>query len=202
MNFLAHAHLSSGNPNILIGNLIADSVKGKKKFDFSSSIRLGIDLHRKIDEYTDSHPVFKKSVEVIYPEKQRFSGVVMDIFYDHFLARNWSVFSTVPLDEYTVNVYRILGNDFQILPARVKRLLPYMIAQNWMNSYANFKDLSRVFYGMDRRTQFRSGMSDSVDLLKKHYSELEQHFFSFYPQIISFVEQTTRGLHIQYKNQE
>lgn len=202
MNFLAHAHLSNGDPRILVGNLIADSVKGKSKFDFPSSIRMGIDLHRRIDEYTDSHPVFKQSVGVIYSDKRRFSGVVMDIFYDHFLARNWDLFSSVSLDEFTVAVYITLGNEFQLLPARVKRVLPYMIAQNWLNSYANLKDLNRIFYGMDRRTQFRSGMSNSVELLLKHYSELEAHFFSFYPQMISFVEETTRVLREEYKNQE
>lgn len=202
MNFLAHAHLSNGDPQILVGNMIADSVKGKQKFDFPSNIRMGIDLHRKIDVYTDTHPVFKQSVEVIYGEKRRFSGVVMDIFYDHFLARNWSSFSAVPLDVFTVRVYHVLGRNFSLLPARVKRVLPYMMAQNWLNSYANLKDLNRIFYGMDRRTGFRSGMSDSVVLLEKYYAKLEEQFFSFYPDIMDFVEASTLQLKAEYTDQE
>lgn len=202
MNFLAHAHLSNGDPQILVGNMIADSVKGKSKFDFPSPIRLGIDLHRKIDVFTDTHPVFKKSVGVIYEDKRRFSGVVMDIFYDHFLARNWSNFSSLPLDVFTVRAYHQLGRNFQLLPPRVKRALPYMIAQNWLNSYANLNDLRRIFYGMDRRTGFRSGMSDSVFLLEKNYQELEQHFFSFYPEMMGFVEESTMQLKAEYADQE
>ncbi|MBN2615915.1 MAG: DUF479 domain-containing protein [Bacteroidales bacterium] len=202
MNFLAHAHLSNGDSQILVGNLIADSVKGKQKLDFPSAIRMGIDLHRKIDVFTDTHPVFKKSVGVIYEEKRRFSGVVMDIFYDHFLARNWSSFSSMPLDVFTIKVYHVLGRNFSLLPPRVKRILPYMMAQNWLNSYANLKDLNRIFYGMDRRTSFRSGMSDSVDLLEKHYQELEQHFFAFYPEMMDFVEESTVQLKTEYSDQE
>lgn len=202
MNFLAHAHLSNGDPQILVGNLIADSVKGKSKYDFPATIRMGIDLHRKIDVFTDTHPVFKKSVEVIYEEKRRFSGVVMDIFYDHFLARNWSNFSSIPLDVFTIRAYHVLGRNFTLLPPRVKRILPYMMAQNWLNSYANLKDLKRIFYGMDRRTSFRSGMSDSVDLLQKHYTVLEHHFFTFYPEMMDFVEESTVQLKTEYSDQE
>ena len=202
MNFLAHAHLSNGDPRILVGNMIADSVKGKQKLDFPPNIRMGIDLHRKIDMYTDSHPVFKQSVEVIYAESRRFSGVVMDIFYDHFLARNWSLFSAIPLEVFTVKVYHVLGNNFPLLPVRVKRILPYMMAQNWLNSYANLKDLNRIFYGMDRRTGFRSGMSDAVTLLEKNYTELERQFISFYPQMLQYVDETTRLLQAEYADQE
>lgn len=194
MNFLAHAHLSNGNKDILLGNLIADSVKGKVKFSYSLHVQLGIDLHRKIDVFTDSHKIFKHSKSLIQKETGRYSGVVIDIFYDHFLARKWLDFSLIPLDDFTVNVYHELAKNYQFLPARVKRILPYMMAQNWLNSYANFTDLSRIFYGMDRRTHFKSGMQYAVGLLIRDYEKLEDDFIKFYPQIIQFAEEETRHL--------
>jgi acyl carrier protein phosphodiesterase len=202
MNFLAHAHLSNGDRQVLVGNLIADSVKGKVKLTYPLPVQMGIDLHRKIDTFTDNHTVFKHSCEVIYEDARRFSGVVMDIFYDHFLARNWSRYASAPLDKFTVGVYHELGKNYEILPSRVKRILPYMMAQNWLNSYANLKDLSRIFYGMDRRTGLRSGMRHSVDLLERHYDELQQDFLAFYPEMINFVSEETPSLYQAYTHQE
>ena len=202
MNFLAHAHLSNGDRQLLVGNLIADSVKGKVKQTYPLPVQMGIDLHRKIDTFTDNHAVFRHSCDIIYEDARRFSGVVMDIFYDHFLARNWSRYASIPLDKFTVDVYHELGKHYEILPARVKRILPYMMAQNWLHSYANLKDLSRIFYGMDRRTGLRSGMRTSVDLLEKNYKVLQEDFLAFYPEMISFVADTTPLLYKAYIDQE
>ena len=189
MNFLAHAHLSGGNPDLLVGNLIADAVKGNQMAQFPKQVAKGILLHRQIDTFTDAHDTVRKSVNTIRKEAGRYSGVVVDIYYDHFLARKWSEFSSIPLYQFTVAAYRILGNHYYLLPARVKRMLPYMIAQNWLNSYANLKDLKRIFYGMDRRTKFISGMSSAVEILEKHYDSLEEDFENFYPEIIVFASE-------------
>lgn len=189
MNFLAHAHLSGENPDLLVGNLIADSVKGNQMAQFPKMVAKGILLHREIDTFTDAHATVRKSVSTIRKETGRYSGVVIDIYYDHFLARKWSAFSNIPLYQFTVSAYRILGNYNYLLPDRVKRMLPYMIAQNWLNSYANLKDLRRIFYGMDRRTKFISGMSGAVEILEKYYDSLEEDFENFYPEMISFASE-------------
>ncbi len=186
MNFLAHAHLSGGYPDLLVGNLIADAVKGNQTALFPKQVAKGILLHRQIDTFTDAHDTVRKSVSTIRKDAGRYSGVVVDIYYDHFLARKWGEFSNIPLYQFTVSAYRVLGNHYDLLPARVKRMLPYMIAQNWLNSYANLKDLRRIFYGMDRRTKFISGMSRAVDILEKYYDSLEMDFENFYPEIIAF----------------
>jgi len=186
MNFLAHAHLSGENPDLLLGNLVADAVKGKQMIMFPEQVANGILLHRQIDAFTDAHEIVKKSTGMIRKEVGKYSGVVVDIYYDHFLARKWSKFSDIPLYQFTVEVYRILGNHYYLLPSRVKRALPYMIAQNWLNSYASLKDLRKIFYGMDRRTNFISGMSQAVEILKLHYSSLERDFEDFYPEMMAF----------------
>lgn len=194
MNFLAHAHLSGNNNPILIGNLIADSVKGKTFYSFPENIQQGIVLHRKIDAFTDSHPVVKKSKELIRTESGKFAGIVVDIYYDHFLAREWHLFSSEPLDLYTNNLYKKLGLYFQYLPAKVIKILPYMIAQNWLHSYANFNDLNRVFMDMHRRSGYRSNMPVAVHELKKNYFNLHEQFMEFYPQLVSFAASERENL--------
>lgn len=186
MNFLAHAHLSGNNDQLLIGNFIGDSVKGRDFNHFPETIRQGIVLHRKIDSFTDSHPVFKNSLEIVRPAHGRYSGIVIDIFYDHFLAHHWSHFEDISLDDYANYVLRLLSECIDILPERTKRLLPFMVAQNWLLGYANFERLEQVFYGMDRRTQLASGMRHSVSTLKENYSRLEKDFFLFYPELQQF----------------
>jgi len=187
MNFLAHAHLSDKNQELLVGNLIADSVKGNQLSSFPQMVAQGILLHRQIDTFTDSHPIVANSKNTIRNESGKYSGVVVDIYYDHFLARMWSEFSEIPLDEFTVSVYRILGNNTFLLPARVKRILPYMVAQNWLHGYANLEDLKRIFYGMDRRTKLVSGMRTAVTTLENHYDSLKQDFEDFYPELQEYV---------------
>lgn len=186
MNFLAHAHLSGGDPELLVGNLIADAVKGNQISRYPEKVALGILLHRQIDAFTDSHPAIRNSKHTIKAQAGRYAGVVVDIYYDHFLARKWNRFSDIPLEEFTVSVYHVLGDHSSILPARVKRMLPYMVAENWLNSYANLVDLRRIFYGMDRRTNFRSGMSRAVEILEMHYDSLGKDFEGFYPEMIAF----------------
>lgn len=188
MNFLAHSHLSFDNDDILFGNFIADSVKGKAFEKFSKDIKKGILLHREIDHFTDTHPTFKKSVSRIRQEFGKYSGIVIDIYYDHFLARNWPHYSNSELSSFTTRIYKILAKRYFILPNRNKRILPFMIGQNWLSGYANLYDLKRVFYGMDRRTGFKSGMNRGVEVLKVNYEKLNKDFTTFYPELIDFVQ--------------
>lgn len=186
MNFLAHAHLSGNNDELLVGNFIADSVKGKEFARFPARIQQGITLHRQIDMFTDSHTIFKQSLGRVRVHQGKYSGVVVDIFYDHFLAKNWNQYSMISLPNFAEHVYKLLHNHFSILPERTKRLLPYLKSQNWLVGYANFTDLESVFFGMDRRTGLVSGMKDAVKTLQLHYDTLQEDFRGFYPAVQIF----------------
>jgi acyl carrier protein phosphodiesterase len=190
MNFLAHCHLSGENRDILFGNFIADSVKGSDFNKFPTDIRNGIIHHRKIDTYTDRHEIVRTSIKLIRPVYGKFSGIIIDIYYDHFLALNWEKFHDQPLSDYSRDVYFTLGRRFKYLPARNRRMLPFLIAQNWLSSYANIDDLRRVFWGMDRRTKNISGMKDAVDQLVKNHKLLESHFMEFYPELQEYAKVT------------
>src|SRR4051812_25235509 len=127
MNFLAHAYLSGDSEELLIGNFIADAVKGSAINNYSGDIKNGILLHRSIDTFTDQHPVVHQSIVRLRPSYHKYAGVLVDIFYDHFLAKNWKDYSSVELNKFVSHVYRVMQDNFSQLPHRSQELLPYMI---------------------------------------------------------------------------
>lgn len=187
MNFLAHLYLSPEEEEITFGNFIADSVKGKVFDTYSERIQYGILLHREIDRYTDQHEVFKQSKIRLSPKYRMYSGVIVDIFYDHFLAKNWTDYSDKGLKSFVSKTYLMLVNRFRILPPRSKRILPFMIAQNWLVNYSKLDDLRKVFRGMSRRTSNSAGMLHAVDDLEEHYELFENEFKLFFPDIIQHI---------------
>lgn len=195
MNFLAHAFLSGNNDDILIGNFIADAVKGNHMEKFREGIWQGIKLHREIDSFTDAHPVFARSKHRIQGRYGKFSGVIIDIYYDHFLAAGWSDWSDSDLSEFSLQVYQLMLENYAILPARSKRILPYMIIHNWLVGYSRFKDLRWVFKGMARRTrEYHSGMETAVESLEEHYDAFRQDFREFFPDMIRHAEKFRKTL--------
>ena len=188
MNYLAHAYLSGEDEEILIGNFIADAVKGKAVNEYSENIRRGIILHRFIDEFTDNHPLHKASRAKLHKRYSHYSGVLVDIYYDHFLAKNWLEYSKTPLDEYTSWLYANLENYKEILPERINYMLQYMIPQNWLLNYAHLKGIGRVLKGMGNRAKFDSQMEHGVEELELYYDEFELEFTEFFPELIDFTQ--------------
>ena len=150
---------------------------------YNGGIRTGVFLHRAIDTYTDQHEVVRNSVARLQPVFLKFSPVIVDIYFDHFLAVNWTDYSSMELSAFSAGVYKVLIKNFSNLPPRSKRILPWMIAQNWLTGYANLYDLQRVFNGMSRRTRFDSGMEYAVDFLKENYRDFEDDFRLFFPDL-------------------
>lgn len=188
MNFLAHLYLSGDDEGLIIGNFIADMVKGKSYLNYPEPIQKGILLHRQIDSFTDNHTIFRETKRRIQPEQGHYSGVVVDLFYDHFLALEWAAFSNQKLEEFVCGNYRLLIKNFRMLPSRARFILPFMIRQNWLVNYANFEPLAKIFDRMDRRTDYQSGMKTGVETLKKYYPEIKNDFFDFMPELVDFVQ--------------
>ncbi len=202
MNFLAHIYLSGDNEDILLGNFIADMVKGNQIEKFNQTVVDGILLHRRIDNFTDTHPIVEQGKMRLRNKYRLFSGVIVDMYFDHFLARNWKDFSEVSLSTYVKNSYRILMKNYFVLPVRGKNLLPVMIASNWLVNYASLKHLQKYFEGMAKRTPFNSGMETAVQDLELYYDEFESEFRAFFPQLVSYVEKlgVLHDHHFQAKN--
>ena len=194
MNFLAHIYLSGNNEAVTIGNFIADGIRGKKYLKYPRDIQTGILLHRQIDTFTDAHKTVRLSIKRLHKNYSHYSGVIVDILYDHFLAKNWSKYCNLPLAEYVDNFYISLENNFEILPKRIQKMMPYMIADNWLLSYASIEGITKVLEGMNRRTQNRSQMNLAVNELKEFYNEFEDEFTCFFDELINFSSQKLKEI--------
>lgn len=195
MNFLAHIYLSGDNELVTIGNFIADGVRGNKYKLYPSAIQAGIKLHREIDTFTDAHPIFRQSTKRLHKPYGHYSGVIIDIFYDHFLAKNWNSYSEIPLADYIDDFYISLNKSIAILPERFKKLTPIMIEGNWLLTYATIDGIQLVLNGMNRRTKGRSKMNESTKELKEHYEAFENEFTLFFEELIGF--STNKRLEIE-----
>jgi len=194
MNFLAHIYLSGDNKQITVGNFMADGIRGKTYEKYPRDIQIGILLHRQIDTFTDAHPIVRKSTKRLHKNYSHYSGVIVDILYDHFLAKNWDNYSDIPLAEYVNNFYDTLEENFDVLQLRVQKMMPYMITNNWLLSYASIDGISKVLDGMNRRTHNRSKMNLAVNELEEFYSEFESEFTAFFEELIKFSEETLKTL--------
>jgi acyl carrier protein phosphodiesterase len=200
MNFLAHLRLSGDNEQIMVGNFVADHIRGNKIKRYPSNVIVGIELHRKIDYYTDHHPVFVQSRERLHEKYHKYAGVIMDIFYDHFLAVNWKNYSEIDLHSFVSFCYGVLLKNYTLLPAHTKRILPFIILQNWLVNYSNMQGLQRSFDGMAKRAKFNSNMDKVIFDLKKDYKLYEAEFKLFFPDIIEYTNQEMKVLMLNLKN--
>ncbi len=189
MNFLAHIYLSFGNDEITIGNFIADSIRGNKFKHLPNRIQNGIMLHRAIDSFTDAHPTVRKSTKRLHKSYGHYSGIIVDIFYDHYLAKNWNTYCETPLDQFVDNFYDLLEDNYELLPVGVHRMMPYMIADNWIFNYSKMDGIAKVLQGMNRRTKNRSKMNFAIHDLEEYYEEFETEFTSFFEELITFSRQ-------------
>lgn len=189
MNFLAHIYLSFGDDEITIGNFIADSIRGNKYKHLPDRIQKGILLHREIDTYTDSHPITRVSSKRLHKNYSHYSRVIVDIFYDHFLAKNWKQYSDTPLDIFVDKFYDLLEDNITVLPDGTKRMIPYMISDNWLLNYAKMEGISRVLNGMNRRTKNKSKMNYAILDLEENYEAFEVEFTDFFNELVVFSKQ-------------
>lgn len=192
MNYLAHAFLSRSSPELLIGGLLGDFVKGRERLQqYSPAVRAGILLHRAIDRYTDAHPTVHTSCALISSARRRFAGILVDVFYDHFLARHWLRYTEQPLEDFTRQVYATLLPHTASYPERLQRLLPRMAADDWLASYAEIESVDAALHGIARRFQRfprAAVLADGVQELLHNYAALERHFLGFFPELLGFVE--------------
>ncbi|MDD3877258.1 MAG: ACP phosphodiesterase [Bacteroidales bacterium] len=186
MNFLAHIYLAGSNDDCRIGSFIADGVKGKTIEKFNKDIQKGIILHRHVDVFTDTSPLVKSLILKLKPEYDRYSGIIIDIFFDHFLNIHWNKFSDIPLKVFVKDFYILILKNFFILPQRNRIILPFLIYNNWLESYGSFIGLEKRLMGMSRRVDYACRMDLAVKELKDNYITFENVFLQFFPKLITF----------------
>jgi len=188
MNFLAHIYLSGKNDEIKLGNFIGDYVKGTAYNNYSPLIRKGILLHRKIDSFTDAHQIVRKHKSLFYSKYHKYAGVIIDIIYDHFLARYWHMFSEVDYNEYIISIYKFLTSNLENMPQEISKIVPNLIYHNWLNSYKTIKGIENVLIGMSKGTSLPSESNYAILILRQHYGDIKNEFFTYFPQLIEYVK--------------
>lgn len=180
MNYLAHAFLSKNNRDLLIGNFIADHLRGNDFSTFSKEIAEGIYMHRRIDSFTDSHPQFRASKRLFYKGFEKYSGILVDIYFDHFLAKSFDKYSETPLQLFSENVYKIYSEHEPILPKTSSGFLGYVIKNNVYHAYSNIEGIERVLFHLSHRIKHRAQLDESVPLFKENESDLQENFEIFF----------------------
>jgi acyl carrier protein phosphodiesterase len=180
MNFLAHLYLSKHEEELMIGNFIADAVKGKNFEAYSPGVIQGIKMHREIDAFTDTHHITKISAARLMPRYKKYAGVIVDVFYDHFLAANWSLYHHEGLPVFAENVYQLMLQNKLSLPPKSQHLLPYMIQHNWLLNYSKIEGIQRTLTGMASRTSFVSNMQFATEELALYYQDFDEEFKLFF----------------------
>ena len=189
MNFLAHIYLSGDNDYIKIGNFMADGIRGKHFEEFPMDIQKGITLHRAIDTFTDAHPVFRQSTKKLHARYHHYAGVIVDVFYDHFLAKNWSVYSNENLEEFIQNFYESLRKNQAVLTEKTIGFMPYMFKQNWLSSYQTIEGINSILTQMDGRTKNKSKMRFATEELQEFYTDFEEEFTTFFKDLQQHVQE-------------
>jgi acyl carrier protein phosphodiesterase len=187
MNFLAHIYLSGESKEIIIGNFIADAVRAVDYTSFSPGVIEGIKLHHKIDHFTDTHHIVTQSKQRLRSKYGKYSSVIVDIYYDHFLAVDWSRYSNIPLQQFASQVYELMSQNLELFPSKVHQFLPYMISEDWLSGYANLEGIHDTLVGMSRRATFNSKMEQSLEDLKNDYVLYQEEFRLFFPELQAFV---------------
>ncbi|MEB3293027.1 MAG: ACP phosphodiesterase [Synechococcales bacterium] len=193
MNYLAHLFLGDRSPEGFIGSLLGDFRKDLCWDCYSPTVLHGIDLHQKIDIFTDRHPIFRTSKRLIDPSRRRVAGIILDVFYDHCLAQHWSDYSSMPLDRFTNLVYQALQTHQEILPTRLQAALPFMIRQDWLGSYRSLSGVALTLQRIARRLRRETAIDRSLEDLQLHYEALDQSFQSFFPDLQTYVQQVMVG---------
>ena len=187
MNYLAHAYLSFGIPEITVGNLISDFVKGKQKFTYPAAIQQGIVLHRAIDTFTDTHAITAQAKSFFREPYRLYSGAIVDVVYDHFLANDPMEFPGDSLLPFSLDTYTAVQPYSNWLPPKFARMFPYMMQQNWLNNYRYTWGIQRSFEGLVRRSAYLSDSETAFTLFLQNYNRLQQYYNQFFPAIKKFV---------------
>ena len=187
MNYLAHLHLGGQRPGQWLGSLYGDFVKGRLQGQYDPEIEAAIQLHRSIDVFTDRHPLVDVSLSRFSTTRRRYAGIVLDVFFDHCLARDWMLYADRPLELFTADVYRVLTAEPQ-LPERLAKIAPHMVANDWLGSYREFEVLEQVLRGISRRLTRPEELAGAMQELRVLYEPLSEDFRLFYPQLQTFAQ--------------
>lgn len=189
LNYLAHSYLSFNRSELIVGNFIADSMHGNNFSGLPAGVVQGIMLHRKIDSYTDSHPVYLTSKHRFSKVFDKYSGVLMDIIYDHFLAKHFDRYSELPLQTYVSGIYETLAAHYGYLPEHARRFYGYMTERNILFHYSTLQGIETVLSHLSHRIRHRYELHLAVPILEEQYEAIEAEFFVFFDALCTYCKE-------------
>lgn len=188
MNYIAHLYLSGDDPDIRLGNYLADMVRGESRQRLSAGLKQGIACHLAIDSFTDHHPQTMISRKRIQPPYARYSGVLIDVFYDHFLARDWHLYARQPFSEFVSEVYSQFQNYPDPLPDIAHWVIKRMAQDNWLGGYTRIGGVEIALRRLSRRLRRPFDLSAGIKELESSYAGLESDFQMFFPDLIAHIQ--------------
>jgi acyl carrier protein phosphodiesterase len=199
MNFLAHIHLSGTDTALQIGNFLGDFVVGdlqhKRNAYLSAPMKKGVILHRKIDAFTDQHPAVRACTKRLMPNYHKFSGIIVDVFFDHFLAKYWPKFSSHGILDFTESFYQALLSQQPNLPQAFEPLIHSITTHKWLANYVHLEGVRRSLTSISKRATFQSGIENAVETLENDGAFFEAQFLLFYPQMLTFCAAEIQKFH-------
>lgn len=184
MNFLAHFLLVQHNDSWIVGNYIADFIKGNAIYAYPSDVQEGIRVHRAIDTFTDQHPVVLQGVRRLRERHSKYASVLVDVYYDYVLSLHWEKYTDQELRDFTRSMYAVLESHAALLPESFQHRLELMIADDWLMRYTNLEGLEEAFHRIKRRASKPELFDRAVDSLLAHLPALEEEFQLFFPELI------------------
>ena len=183
MNFLGHLFVSGNRPLVITGNFMADAVKGRDLSHWSPGLQAGIRMHRRIDSYTDNHPLTLKGRERLRGHCGKYAGVALDLFYDHAIAKHWDRLSDEPLETFARRMYALLQAHSHLMPAATRHMLPYMVKNDWLTSYARVEGIARALKGLSGRVPGGQALLGAEVVLQAHHAAFEEECLQFLPDL-------------------
>lgn len=187
MNYLAHAWLARRSDAAILGALLGDFVFGQAALaDRPGEVRREIIVHRRIDRFTDTHPEVV-AARALFPDGlRRYAGIVLDVHFDHLLARDWSRWNDGSLGAFTTRVYRVLREHHDELPPRLQAIAPRMQREDWLGSYRERASVDRAMRGIATRLS-RNGerLLACLPLLREHEARIDAAFEGFFPELVA-----------------
>lgn len=184
MNLVTHQLLSFDNPDWQVGNHLGEIVKGKKYLDYPPGIQKGILLHRFIDSYSDSHPIVKNSTSKLHKNYSKFSPIIIDVYYDFLLIKNWELFSSEDFESFKTKCYQVLKDSEHLYPPKLLKFTQALIKYDWFEKYKTYEGLEITLTNMGSRTTFQNNMHMAVRDLYLNETSLEEDFLLFMPDIV------------------
>lgn len=197
MNYLAHAYLSFQQPDVLLGNMISDFIKGKKQYEYPLPVQVGIKLHRAIDNFTDTHEATRNLKSFFRPHYRLYSGAFADVVYDHFLANDLTEFNSgEELTRFAAGTYRALEIQAALFPPPFSEMFPYMKGYDWLSNYRFKEAIEKSFKGLVRRSAYLTESEVAFRIFNEHYAEMLSCYQDFFPSVKKFaIDQLAELLH-------